>query len=230
MVWLALPVAATVLLAATWILKPVFRFLTDEDSVIEWSQFVALLASVVGAAWVALVLDRRRARGLAILFGAMALAAFVVAGEEISWGQRLLGIVTPQALEEINEQGETTLHNVGIVQTGLWMTELAVGLYAVTVPLLVAAGRLRVPWKPAYVLVPPLFLLTWFALPLGYRLLRLTLVPQGRFAVVRMGELSELALYAGGAVFVWLVLLRLRRETVAIETGDPTPEGPVPER
>jgi hypothetical protein len=88
--WLALPVVATVLLAATYLVKPVFRFLTDEDSVIEWSQLAALVAAVVGAAWVTLVLYRRRAHGLAVVFGIMALAAFVVAGEEISWGQRLL--------------------------------------------------------------------------------------------------------------------------------------------
>jgi hypothetical protein len=30
-----------------------------------------------------------------------------------------------------------------------------------------------------------------------------------------MGELTELALYAGAAAFVWLVVMRLRREHVS---------------
>lgn len=40
-------------------------------------------------------------------------AMFVfVAGEEISWGQRIFGINTPDVLNQINEQRELTLHNI----------------------------------------------------------------------------------------------------------------------
>ena len=37
---------------------------------------------------------------------------FVAAGEELSWGQRLLGLQTPPALQEINAQDEINLHNL----------------------------------------------------------------------------------------------------------------------
>lgn len=47
-------------------------------------------------------------------FLGLALILFFGAGEEISWGQRIIGFETPDALEEVNEQGEFTLHNVGI--------------------------------------------------------------------------------------------------------------------
>lgn len=43
--------------------------------------------------------------GLAIVF-------FIAFGEEISWGQRILGLETPESLEGINDQGETNLHNL----------------------------------------------------------------------------------------------------------------------
>ena len=36
----------------------------------------------------------------------------VGAMEEVSWGQRLFGWGTPAILSEVNEQGETTLHNL----------------------------------------------------------------------------------------------------------------------
>ena len=41
-----------------------------------------------------------------------ALLFLMIAGEEISWGQRLLGIATPPALAAANVQGEVNLHNI----------------------------------------------------------------------------------------------------------------------
>jgi hypothetical protein len=43
--------------------------------------------------------------GLALLF-------FVAFGEEISWGQRIYGFETPDALKEINKQHEFNIHNL----------------------------------------------------------------------------------------------------------------------
>jgi hypothetical protein len=43
--------------------------------------------------------------GLALLF-------FLGAGEEISWGQRMLGFQTPEPLSEVNRQEEFNLHNL----------------------------------------------------------------------------------------------------------------------
>jgi hypothetical protein len=48
--------------------------------------------------------------GLAVVF-------FVAFGEEISWGQRIFGIDTPESLEGINDQGETNLHNLSTSKT-----------------------------------------------------------------------------------------------------------------
>ena len=43
---------------------------------------------------------------------AWALLMFVFMGEEISWGQRILGFGTPEVLMEINHQQEFNLHNI----------------------------------------------------------------------------------------------------------------------
>ena len=45
------------------------------------------------------------AMGAAFLFGVM---------EEISWGQRLFGVRTPEFLERINVQGELNVHNIAV--------------------------------------------------------------------------------------------------------------------
>jgi hypothetical protein len=46
----------------------------------------------------------------------LGLLVLFAAGEEISWGQRIIGFETPDAIEEHNWQGEFTLHNLGIFQ------------------------------------------------------------------------------------------------------------------
>ena len=51
-------------------------------------------------------------RGVYVL-GAAAL--LFVAGEEISWGQRILGFATPDALAALNRQDEFNVHNIRYV-------------------------------------------------------------------------------------------------------------------
>jgi hypothetical protein len=48
------------------------------------------------------------------LFLALALVFFVGCGEEISWGQRILGFGTPESIAQKNIQGETNLHNLDV--------------------------------------------------------------------------------------------------------------------
>lgn len=49
-------------------------------------------------------------------FLGLALLMFVCAGEEVSWGQRIFGWETPEALEKLNAQGETNIHNLWPMQ------------------------------------------------------------------------------------------------------------------
>ncbi|MDP1624708.1 MAG: hypothetical protein Q8L64_02955 [bacterium] len=49
------------------------------------------------------------------LFLGLALLFLFGGGEEISWGQRIFGLQTPDALAKINSQGEITVHNILIV-------------------------------------------------------------------------------------------------------------------
>jgi hypothetical protein len=51
-----------------------------------------------------------------MLFLGLALLFFVAAGEEISWGQRILGIETPALVRSRNVQKELTFHNLDILQ------------------------------------------------------------------------------------------------------------------
>lgn len=54
---------------------------------------------------------RFRKRGLFHL--ALLMIFIVFCGEEISWGQRIFNLTTPEILSQINVQNEITLHNIG---------------------------------------------------------------------------------------------------------------------
>lgn len=85
--------------------------LTREDAWVE-----SLGAAAFLAAGVLFVRAFRRSRESTWLVRAflIAVAVFcvVAAGEEISWGQRILGIATPAELAAVNKQDETNLHNI----------------------------------------------------------------------------------------------------------------------
>ena len=89
-----------------------YRYAMREDGVLEYLSAVSyLLASVF------FILSWRRSRSLgnrlvSLGYFAAGMLFFVVSGEEISWGQRILGIATPESISEVNRQGELTLHNL----------------------------------------------------------------------------------------------------------------------
>ena len=83
-----------------------------EDGVSEWWSVATSLAAAVFAVLAGRVLIRMRHARIGWVYVALAAVFIVGALEEISWGQRIFGWSTPENLAEINEQGETTFHNV----------------------------------------------------------------------------------------------------------------------
>lgn len=56
--------------------------------------------------------SRNAARWRRIAYGSLAVLLFVACGEELSWGQHLLGFETPEPIKELNAQEEVNLHNL----------------------------------------------------------------------------------------------------------------------
>jgi hypothetical protein len=214
-----LPPVSVVALALTIPHPNLYHFLIDEDHVIEWSQFFAILSAsgvFLVAARRALGSGRRRLGAMLILVG---VGAFVVAGEEISWGQRILGIATPAALDQINHQGETNIHNISSLQAAFNGGELVAGLYGFAIPLLWAGRTVRERLEVARrgldpLLVPPLCLATLFFLPFAYRTVRAVALPTAGERITEFGELPELTLYVGILITGLVILRALRRPTV----------------
>jgi cell division protein FtsW (lipid II flippase) len=92
--------------------RELFMRYTYEDGIVEWlTVFGLLLGSAVCIYRFVKLLRKRNGIFLAVtlLLGIM---LFVVAGEEISWGQRILGIESSDFFQKNNLQKETNFHNL----------------------------------------------------------------------------------------------------------------------
>jgi hypothetical protein len=120
-------------------------FYLAEDGFLEWLTVVifAFLAGVCFRRAIRL----RRVRpasfvGVSVLLGLLFIFGI---GEEISWGQRIFGIETPELLQTYNKQKELNIHNLKVGGVSFnqvvfgWLLMLALALYLFALPWL--AGR-----------------------------------------------------------------------------------------
>lgn len=65
-----------------------------------------------------------------------AVLMFLVGGEEISWGQRLFGIATPESLSNVNLQDEFNIHNIDGIHQHVRLAGVAfVSLFCFLIPI-----------------------------------------------------------------------------------------------
>ena len=91
-----------------------FHTLLLEDALIEYLGFTFLLLTSI---FLILTGARYLKRGLkwrtlAIIFFIAGIVFFWAAGEEISWGQRIFSLKTPEMLSKMNYQNELNIHNI----------------------------------------------------------------------------------------------------------------------
>lgn len=171
----------SVLTALAVVNPALFNALMYEDAWGEWATFFAFaLGGVVGIVGFVctmrskVVSPSQTHRGV-FLCGLLGVSLFclLAAGEEISWGQRLFGLMPPEMFQELNDQQELNFHNILI---SFISARLVVGLicfgYGVALPLTVRFKRPdsdesseRFPPLPALrAVAPSLYLSPWFAL------------------------------------------------------------------
>lgn len=89
-----------------------FMLWLSEDGFIENITVLFLLISSVIAVYRGVGYFRDKQPKAVFLWGLLAFLFFFAAGEEISWGQRIFNIETPEFFMERNLQEETNLHNL----------------------------------------------------------------------------------------------------------------------
>jgi hypothetical protein len=127
---------------------PLFSRYVVEDGVVEWFTVLGLLLGFgVSITRFFRLMGKRSWWFLAVTL-ALAIILVFGAGEEISWGQRILGIKSSEFFEKNNAQHETNFHN--LIVDGVKLNKLifslllsiAMGIFLVIVPIVYDKSRM----------------------------------------------------------------------------------------
>jgi hypothetical protein len=119
-----------------------FTIYVEEDGTVEWLTVVGLmLGCIVSFSRFFKLIGKRNWWFLTVTF-VLAIMLFFASGEEISWGQRILGIKSPEFFQKNNAQHETNIHNLIVDNVKLnklifsVMLSIAMGIYLLLMPIL----------------------------------------------------------------------------------------------
>lgn len=191
-----------------------YLWVTGEDGLVEWATVVCYLLAAAVAIALAARWRREGRRVAAVAYVVLCIGFVFIAGEEVSWGQRLLGFDGPAALVERNLQDEANLHNL-LGRYALHAAYIVIALWGV------GLGRWlvrRISWlRPGYAFAPSSELRWWFVPVLAYYVYVDYVVPplnamSSRLTIgegpPRLQEPVELILGAGFLLFVVEVWMR----------------------
>jgi hypothetical protein len=211
----SMPVVITVIAAICALIgKDAYKWWTGEDQFGENLQVLFWGVSLV----LCIIFIKNKLREgdniFAVLYVILGFGIFFIIGEEVSWGQRIFGWITPESVKEINKQGETNIHNIhGIGSTIKWI-HMIVGAYGTFLPLVAMKSKALVRFRTQLsMLVPPIALVPYFAFIFfwrGYRNL-FDAPKKFYFVVSEFTEVTELALSLAFALFLWYHVRKTRR-------------------
>jgi len=196
-----------------------YHWVYSEDGVIEnlTAGLFLLSAIIFGLSFI---------RYRRIFYIVFALIFFIAFGEEISWGQRILGFSTPASLASINVQGELNLHNLELFNAYVEGGEPKVGLdkifsitflykifwlvYGIMIPLLfLCSERIRnltTAWGIAVapIVIGIFFLINWAIMKLSmqYAQIAFSIYPDGLRQSSQGHYLMEIYEFSSSLIFL----------------------------
>lgn len=192
--------------------KPMLTRIHSENGPHEFLQFIIMVLAVFVAGQALSYKSVRKSPGLGAWFILAFIGAFYVAGEEISWGQHIFEWSSPEFWKQINDQGETNLHNTSswLDQKPRLLLEIGVMAGGTIIPLL---NRYRQRMLPRQFdsIYPPLILV-----PVALIVLLLKVSDKALEALdiqffSRVSEVIELTTY----YYVLLYLLQLKKKVTS---------------
>ena len=208
--WLWLPLAVALFPYVARIINPeTDQIVFGEQGIIENFTFIILfIAIVLGVAAIA-KMRSFKFPVFRLWLGLLVLGCIYYAGEEISWGQHWFGWGTPETWLDVNDQGETNLHNTSALldQVPRNLLTIAAVVGGIVVPLIAIVRKKPFQQKrfyywlwPTYVNIPTCILAISVSLhEKAYKLFD-TSVPY--LLDIRAGETKECLL----AMFLFMYL------------------------
>jgi len=202
--------------------------LVQEDHWLEWATVWAFLLAAAAAAWAAHHQWWRHRRVPWFLLG-LGLFCVFVAGEEISWGQRLFGFTPPEYFLTDNFQQELNVHNIVASDLRQLAFQLIVLGYGVVLPLaaaIPATGRFLA--KLAVVAPPPTLMPAFAATAAFYAAYPFEYAGEWAELMLGVGLLTAIAANArelGGASTNGEAVLAIAGTALALVLGFGTLQG-----
>ncbi|MDD3532272.1 MAG: hypothetical protein PHW57_02995 [Candidatus Shapirobacteria bacterium] len=150
-----------------------YFLLIQEDGLVEYSQSFLYLLVGIFAILISGRFFKNKQKGLAAIYLFFSLALVFVAGEEISWGQRIFGLDNPDFFAQHNTQEEISIHNLGPIQDLLHFGYILVGFfgafaYSLAQPILKRYPKLKENNNQLLFLPQPITKLYFFLVALFY--------------------------------------------------------------
>lgn len=181
----------------------VFLELVKEDRLVEYGQFCVLLSGTVISLFISLRFKKIKQQQWFWFFAVCSALFFFIAGDEISWGQRIIGLEVNETVKQINRQSEITVHNLYAVE---WLVVYGYfGLSLFGLASKVVSSRLPHVSKLAQ-FTPSGELFGYFLLPLIFYAGQITVLG-GIWHP--WAEVAELFLYSG--IVLWILLMGRER-------------------
>jgi hypothetical protein len=221
-----LPVIGFVLLGALFVVSRQWYYgVLREDQAVEWTQFALCLLTTLLALSAAVRFAVRReflVAGVLLVFGC---GSLFLAGEEISWAQRVFAVHVPEHLAQANSQGELNLHNLHApgfdIQDVFKVLIVSLGVGGTALALLTRGPQPRLRGRFWQLLAPPRYAIPGFvmaALHRPFQLLHIAYTPVSKFQ-----EWVEVGLFISLAMTACVVYLRSTRSPADAVTTDDVP-------
>jgi len=208
----------------------VYVNIIQEDSFLETAQFFAYGGAAIVAFFAGLSCLKKGSLVNGFILLILTALMMFISLEEISWGQRIFGLSTPDWFQQHNTQREINVHNLGPVQRGLHLLYALVGFlfsfgwipvkYASSIRTLTADVKTTIflfspKWYLMLYFLPTTFIYSYFLLTTNVgrkvtHLFGLKNVVIGNFVIWRDQEPAEFLLSLGFLLFVTAIVMRLR--------------------
>ena len=209
-IWLCLPIVVALF---PYVMRVISiesdQYVFGELGIIENFTFIVLVIAIILGVKILFNLHSFQFGFFKLWIGLLVLGCIYYAGEEISWGQHWFGWATPEVWQNVNDQGETNLHNTSALldQVPRMLLTLAAAIGGIIIPVFFKIRNVQLSadnffaWLwPTYVNIPTCLLAILVSLhEKAYELFDTT-VPN--LLDIRAGETKECLL----AIFLFMYI------------------------
>ena len=213
--WLWLPVVLFILIFGSALISEYVHdtFFAGELGFIELATPLMLVPAIISGFVIFINREKLVTQQLGHWILLVTLACIYIAGEEISWGQQLVGWGTPEWVKEVNDQHETNLHNTSswFDQKPRVLLEIFVLVGGIFLPIKRKLQGINLPrdsWQywlyPTMVCLPAAILAIFSRMPERIKIL---FDMSENIVDIRTSEIQELYF----AIFLMIYLLSIRK-------------------